>query len=115
MDFEALPVVVLVAGMVLLYGAIKNKNPIGVIQAALTGKDLSTVAPLMGAANTAGPGAIPGTALPGTPGADGDARTDPPSFDPNRDSILPNYGGSTSPRIPPVSYQVPFNPGNGVV
>lgn len=48
---------------------------------------------LLASAYDTSAGSIPGTALPGTPGADGDARTDPPGFDPNRDSILPRLPG----------------------
>jgi hypothetical protein len=104
-ELETLPVVLLIAGMTLLYAAIQNKNPLALVQAALSGKDISSVPPLMADSAPSSPGAVPGTALPGTPQNDGDARTDPPSFDPNRDSILPNYG-------------TPFGsgiPGNGVV
>jgi len=37
---------ILFAGFVLLYGAIKNKNPLQVIKAALTNKPLDKVDPL---------------------------------------------------------------------
>lgn len=73
---ELLPVISLLGGVVLMYGAVKNKNPIGVIQAALTGKDLNSVPPLMQDSSSPLPGTIPVDKLPGTPQADGDARTD---------------------------------------
>ena len=92
MELETLPIVLLISGMVLIYAAVKNKNPLALVQAALSGKDIAKVPPLMASGAASSPGAIPGTQLPGTPKADGDARTDPPSFDPKRDSILPNYG-----------------------
>lgn len=37
---------ILFAGFVLLYGAIKNKNPLQIIKAALTNKPLDKVDPL---------------------------------------------------------------------
>ena len=46
MDIETLPVVMAVAGLVLLYGAIFNKNPVEVVRLALTGKDPSTAKPI---------------------------------------------------------------------
>ncbi len=106
MELETLPVVLLITGLVLLYSAIENKNPLKLVQAALSGKDIASVPPLMADSAPTSPGAIPGTQLPGTPQADGDARTDPPGFDPNRDSILPNYGAP---------FDSGAKPGNGVV
>lgn len=96
MDIEIVPLMMVVGGSVLLYGAIKNKNPIDVVKNALTGKSLASARPLNSAAAGnpgAGPGSIPGTQLPGTPQKDGDARTDPPGFDPNRDSVVPILPG----------------------
>lgn len=116
MDFELLPLIALIAGGVLLYGAVANKNPVEVIKAALTGQDLSKVPPLQGPdATSTGPGAIPGNQVPGTPGADGDARTDPKGFDPNRDSVIPRLPGERSSGPGVITYKVPFNPGGNFI
>lgn len=100
MDIEIVPLMMVVGGSVLLYGAIKNKNPIEVVKLALTGKPISGAKPLnsnaVGENQGAGPGAIPGTQLPGTPKKDGDARTDPPGFDPNKDFVVPILPGEGS-------------------
>lgn len=112
MDLETLPVVMFITGMILLYGAITNRNPVDVVQLALQGKDISAAAPISTAGintDAPGPGAVDGRTLPGTPGADGDARTDPPGFDPNRDDVLPNYGGAPgNPNAGAVVYRTPF-------
>lgn len=105
MELETLTVVMAVAGLVLLYGAVTNRNPLEVIQKAVSGEDISTASPLSRSGGTAGndppPGAVDGSTLPGTPQADGDARTDPPQFDPNREDVLPILPGERQ----------PFNPG----
>lgn len=38
--------IMLVGGFLLLYGAVKNKNPLEVIRNALTGKDIQSSKPL---------------------------------------------------------------------
>lgn len=46
MEIELLPVVMTVAGIVLLYGAVTNRNPLDVVKLALQGKDVSAAAPI---------------------------------------------------------------------
>lgn len=90
---ELLPVVALVGGSVCLYGAVKNKSPIGVITAALTGKPLSEVPPLMSDASGGGaplaadplPGVIPKDQIPPS-NVPGGGFEPPPS-----DSWLPDW------------------------
>lgn len=89
---DTLPIVTGIAGFVILWGAIRNKNPLEAIQFALQGKDPNTARPLYTPAGPAG--AVPSQSLPGTPQADADARTDPPGFVPGPNTyvvpILPN-------------------------
>ncbi|AEA29082.1 hypothetical protein Psed_7025 (plasmid) [Pseudonocardia dioxanivorans CB1190] len=98
-------VVMAIAGATLLYGAIKNRNPIDVIKLTLQGKDIKGAKPLSGSGDpnnlTAPPGAIPGGSLPGTPQAGDDARTDPKSFDPKRSDVLPRLPGEGNYRAQP--------------
>lgn len=51
MELETITVVMAVAGMVLLYGAVKNKNPLEVIKLALQGKDINSAPPLSTGSN----------------------------------------------------------------
>ncbi len=134
-DLDVLTVTLALAGMVVLYGAIKNKNPLDVIKLTLQGKPLDLAGPL------AVPGAglvqtVPGTAAPdpsefhsdGTPRAwpNGTPRYvgDPlPSQLPKNDprlvfKVIPPAGGPGDPRAPkdarrPIVGLVPFNPGGG--
>lgn len=48
MELETLTVVMAMAGVLMLYGSITNRNPLDVIQKALRGQDISTAAPLSG-------------------------------------------------------------------
>jgi len=61
---DLLPVVIGVAGGVLVWAALKNKNPLEVIQLALQGKDVNTAKPMFAVA------AVP-PALPSTPNEGG--------------------------------------------
>lgn len=89
---DTLPIVTGIAGFVILWGAIRNKNPLKAIQLALQGQDPNTAPPLYVAAAPAG--AVPSEELPGTPQPGDDARTDPPGFEPGPNTyvvpILPN-------------------------
>lgn len=110
MNFRTMPVLITIAGFVILYGAVANRNPLDVIKLTLSGGDISDAAPIFipsGDPNnlTAGPGAVPGGSIPGTPEADGDARTDPPGFDPKRDDVLPILPGEGSGGTGVISYQ----------
>lgn len=97
-ELNAVTVAMAVVGAVCIYGAVTNRNPIDVVRLTIQGEDISTARPLStGGGAAPGPGARDGATLPGTPEADGDARTDPQGFDPQRDDILPNYG---SPYVP---------------
>lgn len=92
---DTLPIVTGIAGFVILWGAIRNKNPLEAIQFALQGKDPNTARPLyVPVTPQPPPGAVPSETLPGTPKADSDARTDPPGFQPGPNTyvvpILPN-------------------------
>lgn len=105
---QTLPVVVGLAGFVILYGAITNRNPIDVVKLTLTGGDLSKAAPIYTPSGSATPpGAVDGRTLPGTPQADGDARTDPPGFNPDTDDVLPRLPGEGVPRGTPVALYYP--------
>lgn len=57
MEIETITVVMAIAGAVLLYGAIKNKNPIDVIKLTLQGKDPNTAPGLGGGDSSGGSGA----------------------------------------------------------
>ncbi len=91
---QTIPVVTGIAGFVLLWAGIRNKNPLKAIQLALQGQDPNTAPPLvtgiLGASLGSGApaGAVPSQSLPGTPQADGDARTDPPSFQPGPNTYV---------------------------
>lgn len=95
---KLLPIVLGITGFIVLYGAIQNRNPIDVVRLAVQGEPISGAAPLDGSSgnNTAGPGAIPGDQIPGTPEADGDARTDG-SFDSDRSDVIPRLPGESTP------------------
>lgn len=109
MELDTLTVVMAVAALTMLYGAVTNRNPLEVVQLAVQGKDISGASPLSTPQSSAPPGAVDGATLPGTPEADGDARTDPPQFDPNRDDVLPVLPGDrTSPYADAISYRKPF-------
>jgi hypothetical protein len=58
---DLLPVVIGVAGGVLIWAALKNKNPLEVVQLALQGKDVNTAKPMFAAAVPAVPPALPNT------------------------------------------------------
>lgn len=66
MEIETITVVMAIAGVVLLYGAVKNKNPLEVIKLALQGKDVSGAAPLSTGGGGGGGGLLT-TTIPGTP------------------------------------------------
>lgn len=92
---DVIPVVTGIAGFVLLWAGIKNKHPLKAIQLALQGQDPNTAPPLvtgilgsslLGSGIPAG--AVPSETLPGTPQADGDARTDPPGFKPGPNTYV---------------------------
>lgn len=83
---DALPVAVGIAGFVLLWGGIRNRNPLQAIQLALQGKDPNTAAPLYTPVTPGG--AVPSQQLPGTGSADNDARTDPPGFTPGPNTYV---------------------------
>lgn len=107
MDIEILPVVMLVAGMVLLYGAVRNKNPLQVVQLALQGKDISTAAPI------ATPGIGPfTTVVPGTgSAAPGEMHTEPPGPRLFPDGS-PRYADDPQPRdLPPTDPRNRFKAG----
>lgn len=86
-----------IAGAVILYGAVTNRNPIDVIKLTLQGQPLDKARPISHPGTGFGPGTIPGNQLPGTPGADGDARTDPPGFDPDTEGVIPRLPGEGVP------------------
>lgn len=67
MELETITVVMAVAGMVLLYGAVKNKNPLEVIKLALQGKDVNSAAPL--STGGGGGGGLLTKTIEGTPTA----------------------------------------------
>jgi len=129
---ELLPVVALVGGGVCLYGAIKNKNPIGVVTAALTGKPLSEVPPLMqdssGGTGIPGdtnlPGVIPKSKVPVDPKNPQDSNVPKGGFEkpPEDPSWLPDWLKTAKDWIfgPPRQgvdpmYGVPRGGGNGAV
>ena len=100
---DVLPVAIGIMGFVVLYGAVRNKRPDDIIRLALQGKPLDTARPISAPLIPPVPaGAVPSTTLPGTPQADGDARTDPPGIKPGPNTyvvpILPgeaqNGGGA---------------------
>ena len=90
-----LPIVIGLAGFVVLYGAVRNKRPDDIIRLALQGKDVAGARPL--SAPIVPAGAIPSQTLPGTPQAGDDARTDPPSFQPGPNTyVVPILPGESS-------------------
>lgn len=56
MDIEIVPLLMTVGGAVLLYGAIKNRNPIDVVKSALSGKSIADAKPLNGGVPGGGDG-----------------------------------------------------------
>ena len=64
---DLLPVVIGVAGGVLVWAALKNKNPLEVVQLALQGKDVNTAKPMFAPL----PAGTTPPALPNTPNEGG--------------------------------------------
>jgi hypothetical protein len=62
-DLDVLTVTLALAGVVILYGAIKNKNPLEVLKLTLQGKDINLAKPL------ATPTAVGASPSAGTPGS----------------------------------------------
>lgn len=95
MELDVLPVVLAIAGFILLYGAVQNKNPLEVIRLALQGKDPSSASAIF----TATPGmftnVVPGkpSANPGEMHSDGTPRLFPDGS--------PRYLGDPDPRSLP--------------
>ena len=91
MDLDVMTVALALAGTVMLYGAIKNKNPIGLVKAVLSGQSPETAPPLV----TSGPGINPSTpgsvGGPPVPGQDPNAAPDPIPGLPN--GPVPYAGG----------------------
>ena len=85
---DTLPVVVGIAGAVLIWGAIRNKNPVDAIKLVLQGQDPNSARPISNTGVTMPAGAVPSESLPGTPGPDNDARTDPPGFTPGPNTYV---------------------------
>lgn len=85
---DTLPVVVGIAGAVLVWGAIRNKNPVDAIKLVLQGKDPNGARPISSTSVAIPAGAVPSESLPGTPEADKDARTDPPGFVPGPNTYV---------------------------
>ena len=93
---DTLPIVTGIAGFVILWGAIRNKNPLKAIQLALQGQDPNSAPPMY--VPVAPAGAVPSQTLPGTPEADADARTDPPGFVPGPDTyVIPRLPNESAP------------------
>jgi len=133
MELETIPVVILVGAIVLLYGAIRNKNPIDVIKLALSGKSLDGAKPMMtggGATQT-----VPGTPHPdptefhsngkpraypnGQPLYADDPWPIPPTDPRSKFKVIPPAGAAGDPRAPKdanrprgIAYAIPFMPGN---
>lgn len=61
MELETLTVVMAVAALVMLYGAVTNRNPLEVIQRAVSGEDINGAAPL----STGGGGGLFTNVVPG--------------------------------------------------
>lgn len=96
---DVLPLALGIAGFVILYGAVRNLRPDDVVKLALQGKDVKGARPIAAPlVRSTMPGTVPGTAIPGTPEKDADARTDPPGFDPKRDSVIPILPGEAQPQ-----------------
>lgn len=101
MEIEVLPVIMALAGFILLYGAVKNLNPLEVVKLSLQGKDPSKASPIFVPSGdpqnlTAGPGATPGGSIdPGQFNRRPDGTYDDydPGFDPDRDDVLPILPG----------------------
>lgn len=110
MDIELLPILMVVSGTVLLYGAVKNKNPLGVIKAALTGGKLDDVPGLTsgGGAQKALPGGTLAKDLPNLTQPDGSNPLDANPIDPGGSVFggVPRTGSGA--QNAPVSYVKPF-------
>lgn len=92
---DPIPVVTGIVGFVLMWSGMRNKNPLKAIQLALQGQDPNGAPPLVAGVlgssllgSQTPPGAVPSQELPGTPQADGDARTDPPGFQPGPNTYV---------------------------
>lgn len=85
---DILPVVVGIGGAVLIWGAIRNKNPIEAIKLTLQGQDPNGASPISSTTVTMPAGAVPSESLPGTPQPGDDARTDPPGFTPGPNTYV---------------------------
>lgn len=111
-DLDVLTVTLALAGLVCLYGAISNRNPLDVIKLTLQGKDLSEASPL---AKSQGSSPPPGTLE--VPNQDGGPPTQVPLLP--FPFFIPN---PIAPGLPipllisqdtPEQYRVPYSPGNG--
>lgn len=109
-DIDVLTVTLALAGLVCLYGAITNRNPLDVIKLTLQGKDLSEAGTLAAApfnpdTTPYGPGAIPRDSLPPEIGK---------QLGPG-EQVLPILPGEQQPTPGGgvVRYRVPYSPGNG--
>lgn len=89
---DPVPLIAGIAGFLLMWAGWRNKHPLHAIRLALQGQDPNTAPPLtqpLVSLPSAGPaGAVPSEGLPGSPGADSDARTDPPGFVPGPNNYV---------------------------
>lgn len=110
MDVELLPILMVVSGTVLLYGAVKNKNPLGVIKAALTGGKLDDVPGLTsgGGPQKALPGGTLAKDLPNLTQPDGSNPLDDNPIDPGGSVFGGVPGTGSGAQNAPVSYVQPF-------
>lgn len=99
MELETLTVVMAVAAMVMLYGAVTNRNPLEVIKAAVSGEDITAAAPLStGAGALTNVVAGTATASPGNLHSDGTARFFPNNTPRYTDDPVANTLPESDPR-----------------
>lgn len=96
MELDATPIVVGIAGFVILWGAVRNKNPIDVIRLVLSGKSPYTARPLDPVAAAVAGATAQGSAVtgPAIPGGTGEATNA------NSSSFIPGAAGYTAPILP---------------